>query len=220
MLSVTNSHAAALLIALGLALLPVTVSAEENCSKAVTDAFAKQRGVEKLRMKTTMINQQGLVKMTVDYHLPSRMRQLVTRLGDPAPRETVLVDEKAWTRQGGDWNEVPKAYTEQLVKQVQDSVIEPPKDESFYACEGKDTLDGRAVLKYRGYETIKTPDEKTKEVRNKVVKRDDAPVRLVYIDAETGLPVRNTVATASQLDRPFFKAIFSYPDDLKIDAPE
>ena len=191
----------------------------ENCSKTVTDAFTKQRGVEKLRMKTTMINQSGLVKMTVEYLLPSRMRQTVKRLGDPAPRETVLIENKAWTRQGGGWNEVPKAYTEQLVKQLNDTLINPPKDESHYECEGKETIDGKELLKYRGYETIKTPDEKTNKVRNKVVKRDGAPIRLIYIDAQSGLPVRNTVATASKPDLPFFKANFSYSDDIKIEKP-
>ncbi|MGH1417492.1 MAG: hypothetical protein ACRBCJ_01390 [Hyphomicrobiaceae bacterium] len=196
--------------------LPV---AAEDCSKVVREAFAKQRKSTDLRMKSTMINQQGLVKMTVEYKLPSRMRQLVTRLGDTAPRETVLVGDKAWTRQGGGWNEVPKAYTDQLVKQVNDTVLNPPKDESFYECNGKETIDGQELLKFRGYETIKVPDEATNTVKNKVVKRDGAPVRLVYVDAQTGLPARNTVATSSKPDRPFFKAVFSYPTDLKIEAP-
>ncbi len=192
---------------------------DQNCSKQVTDAFDKQRKLGVFRMKTTMINDTGVLNMTVDYQLPGRMHQTVKRVTEPTARETVLVGDKAWTRQGGGWNEVPAAYVEQLVKQLNDTVVSPPKDESFYACDGKATIDGQELLKFRGYETIRVPDKDSDKVARKVVKRDGAPVRYVYLDPDAGLPVRNTVATANRPDRPFFKTVFSYPSGLKVKAP-
>lgn len=203
-------------------LLPVqSAAADQDCSSQVQAAFAKQRALGVFEMKTTMINATGVTNMVVEYKLPGRMRQKVKRVTEPVGSETILVDNKAWSRQGGKWNEVPNAYVEQLTKQLQETVVSPPRDESHYVCAGKKVIDGKELLKFQGFETIRTPKkEGSNEVKLKVTKRDGAPIRFVYVDPSNGLPVRNTVATATRPDQPFFKSVFAYPSDIKISAPE
>ena len=51
-------------------------------------------------------------------------------------------------------------------------------------------------------------------------KLPDRPVRVIYVDATTGLPMRSIFARANKLDKPIFEANYSYPVDLKIEAPQ
>ena len=51
-------------------------------------------------------------------------------------------------------------------------------------------------------------------------KLPDRPVRIIYVDATTGLPMRSIFARANKLDKPIFEANYSYPVDLKIEAPK
>ena len=45
------------------------------------------------------------------------------------------------------------------------------------------------------------------------------PLRMFYVDPKTGLPMRSVFARANKLDKPIFKAIYSYPADIKIEPP-
>ena len=47
----------------------------------------------------------------------------------------------------------------------------------------------------------------------------DPPVRILFVDPETGLPARTIVALPDRLEKPFFRADYSYPKDLAIEAP-
>ena len=57
------------------------------------------------------------------------------------------------------------------------------------------------------------------EAKNKP-KEPDAPVRMFYTDPKTGLPVRSVFGRASRLDRPVFKAVYTYPTDIAIEEPK
>ena len=48
----------------------------------------------------------------------------------------------------------------------------------------------------------------------------DRPVRVIYVDPTTGLPMRSIFARADKLDKPIFEATYSYPADIKIDIPK
>ena len=49
-------------------------------------------------------------------------------------------------------------------------------------------------------------------------KLPDRPVRVIYVDPTTGLPMRSIFARANKLDKPIFEATYSYPADIKIDV--
>jgi hypothetical protein len=73
------------------------------------------------------------------------------------------------------------------------------------------------LLAYQGENEKPGPKDLSKE---KPPKLPDRPVRIIYVDPITGLPLRSIFARADKLDRPIFQAIYSYPIDLKIEAPK
>ena len=198
--------------------------ASQKCSQEMGVALDNQRKSGAFRMDVFMISEQGPVKMTVDYQLPDRMRQVVTMVLDPKPVETVLVGGKAWSRQaasgksdgakGGEWSAVSDEVTRDLVEQVKQSVAEKPEDVGRWDCLGKLTVEGTEFNAYQGGETGPTdlsPDAQ-KKPKNEAV-------RIIYVDPTTGLPARSIFARPDKLDRPIFKATYSYPKDLKIEPP-
>lgn len=214
----TRSIVSAAVIAAVLASGPA-VEASQQCSQEMAVALDNQRKSGAFRMDVFMIAEQGPVKMSVDYLLPDRMRQVVTMVLDPKPVETVLVGSKAWSRQvagdkGGAWSAVSDEVTRDLVEQVQQSVAEKPEDVGRWECLGKLTVEGTEFNAYQGGETGPTdlsPDAQ-KKPKNEAV-------RIIYVDPATGLPARSIFARPDKLDRPIFKATYSYPKDLKIEPP-
>ncbi len=196
-----------------------SVQASQQCSQEMGVALDNQRKSGAFRMDVFMIAEQGPVKMSVDYLLPDRMRQVVTMVLDPKPVETVLIGTKAWSRQGdgvksGEWSPVSDEVTRDLVEQVKQSVAEKPEDVGRWDCLGKLTVEGTEFNAYQGGETGPTdlsPDAQ-KKPKNEAV-------RIIYVDPATGLPARSIFARPDKLDRPIFKATYSYPKDLKIEAP-
>ena len=43
---------------------------------------------------------------------------------------------------------------------------------------------------------------------------------MFYVDAMTGLPLRNAIVAPGREDKPLFKTSYSFPLDLKIEAPK
>jgi len=52
--------------------------AHADCQTDVDAAFGKLRASKSFRLRTTILNPQGSLKMSVDYVLPDRMHQKVT----------------------------------------------------------------------------------------------------------------------------------------------
>lgn len=187
-------------------------SAEDKlCREEVAQAFAAQRDRKAFRMKTRTIDQRGVVFATYDYQLPNRMRQSVKLMLQPAPVETLLVFGRAWTRTGreGAWQPLKEQQASELLEGFQAAVVDPPRDPLRYRCTGEEMVDGRKVKTYQGkqYTAFGNPEPQS-------------PLRIVHVDVETGLPVLSAVATQDKPDRYYFKATYSYPDDIKIEAPE
>lgn len=195
----------------GLALLSAPALAA-TCKEEVAAAFEKQRKAGSFRMVTNMVNEQGPVQMTVDYILPNKMRQTVKALANPNPVETLLVFDRAWTSEGKGWTAAAPELADQLTKEIAETVLEPPSKFIDYACLGKVTVEGKELFAYRAEEdtTQKIPG----------TAQTDPPLRLLYVDPETGLPARNIVALKGREDKPFFKTVFTYPKDIKIEPPE
>ena len=204
-------------IALTLALSAV---AEAGCKEEVSTALDRQRKASAFRMETTMIGEDGKINMTVDYVLPDRMRQIVKSAKDPEPVETVVVGNYAWSRrQNEPWTQLNPQITSALVTQMQDTLGDDAGTLGSFDCLGKQPLDGKDTLAYQGEnDDPNAPKDMSPGAKDKP-KLPDRPVRVIYVDTTTGLPVRSVFARADKLDKPIFGATYSYPVDIKIDSP-
>ena len=199
-------------LATTLVLLAATAApALADCRGEVAAAFEKQRQAKAFRMSTVQVTEQGPMSMTVDYVLPNRMHQTVKFIAKQVQLETILVGLRAWVNEGQGWKELPSDDVAPIIDQVRESVAQPPKDLSNYICDGRTKLDGREYIAYRADDTSKKV-EPGKNV-------PDAPVRMLFVDAETGLPARSVVTAKNIPNRPIFRATFTYPTDLSIEPP-
>ncbi len=187
---------------------PVTAGAAADCSERAAEAFEKQRETGSFRMKTRMFNERGVVFMTVDYVLPLKMKQRVKALGDPEAVETILIAEDAWSTASGKWQKLPGDMAQTLSKELQDNIVSPPKDPLRYDCAGTSEINGRNLEHF-------TASHRT--LTGKV--EANTPMRHLYVDPDTGLPLRNTVTPVDEPEKPFFQADYSYPTDISIDPP-
>ncbi len=207
--------ATALLMAAGAA-----AHAASSCKDEVASALERQRKSSGFRMQTMMISEDGKVDMTVDYVLPDRMRQVVKSTKDPEPIETVLVGTRAWThRKGEPWAPLNPQLTSQLVTQMQENLGDDPAALGDFECLGKKPVDGKDMLAYQG-ENENEDSKDPKAAAKDKPKLPNRPVRVIYVDSTTGLPMRSIFARANKLDQPIFESTYSYPIDLKIEAPK
>jgi hypothetical protein len=189
-----------------------------SCKDEVASALDRQRKSSGFRMQTKMISEQGLVDMTVDYVLPDRMRQVIKSTADPAPMETVLVGNLAWMRREGEpWTPLNPKLTNDLVTQLEENLGDNPGELGDFECLGKQPVGGKDMLAYQGENDPPGPKNLSKEKPPKLPNR---PVRVIYVDPITGLPTRSIFGRADKLDKPIFEATYSYPVDLKIEAPK
>ncbi|MEQ1716126.1 MAG: hypothetical protein ABL907_09105 [Hyphomicrobium sp.] len=180
------------------------------CRDEVGAALQKLRNSSWFRMETTMITENGLTNMSVDYVLPDRMHQKVNVIGQPQVQEVILVGKDAWSNEGEGWRILPADITGQLITQMKDNVLAEQTEVGNYSCKGKVKLDGKDVMSY------KLEDEPMKDSNGP---KNEA-FRIFYVDAITGLPARNAIITPGREDKPVFKTSYSYPLDMKVEAPK
>lgn len=180
------------------------------CGEEVAAALQKLRNSSWFRMETSMITENGLTNMTVDYVLPDRMHQKVNVVGQPLTQEVILVGNQAFSNEGDGWRILPQDITDQLLTQMKDNVLTEQKEVGKYSCKGRVQVDGKDVLSYKLEDE---PPEDSKGTKNEAY-------RLFYVDAMTGLPVRNAIVAPGREDKPLFKTSYSFPLDLKIEAPK
>lgn len=196
------------------AFLIAAAAARAECRDEVTAAFTKQREAKSFRMEASVIGQQGPMKMTVDYILPDRIHQKVDILLTKASIEAILIGRKAWAHDGQKWGEAPADVREELDNQLR-AVAEETSDQlGQFECMGKQMVEGKELSAYRAQEGPKDMSPGA----DKKAPASDA-VRVIYVDPATGLPARSILARREAVDRPLFKAVYSYPTDLKIEAP-
>lgn len=180
------------------------------CREEVSAALQKLRNSSWFRMETTMITESGLTNMSVDYVLPDRMHQKVNVVGQPGTQEVILVGKEAWSNEGDGWRTLPKDIVDQLVVQLQDNVVAQQTDVGNYSCKGRTKLDGKDVMSYKLEDE---PPENAPGSKNEAF-------RIFYVDVMTGLPIRNAIVTPGREDKPIFKTSYSFPIDLKVEAPK
>ena len=206
-----------------LVLIALAGPAVAECKDEVLGALDKQRKAVSFRMETNMVSEQGPVKMTVDYMRPDRMRQVVTVAVDPKPVETILVGSKAWSKDGEVWKELGVDVTKDMVAQLDETFGDESGTIGTVGCLGSTAIDGQELVAYRIENDAQTgPEDRSPDTKAKAkaALADEArPLRMFYVDPKTGLPMRSVFARANKLDKPIFKAIYSYPADIKIDVP-
>lgn len=180
------------------------------CRDEVGAALQKLRNSSWFRMESTMITENGLTNLQVDYVLPDRMHQKVNVVGQQGSQEVILIGGQAWANEGDGWRVLPGDIAEQLVTQMRDNVLTEQKDVGNYSCKGRIKLDGKDVMSYKLEDE---PPENSQGTKNEAF-------RLFYVDALTGLPVLNAIVTPGREDKPLFKTSYSFPLDIKIDAPK
>jgi hypothetical protein len=207
-----------LLMATAVLLAACAAAEAGSCKDEVASALERQRKSSGFRMHTKMISEQGPVDMTVDYVLPDRMRQVVKSAIDPVPIETVLVGNLAWShREGEPWTPLNPKLTSELITQLEENLGDDPGELGEFECLGKKPVDGAEMLAYQGENDPGGPKDLSKQ---KPPKLPDRPVRIIFVDPTTGLPMRSVFARANQLDKPIFEAVYSYPIDINIEAPK
>lgn len=180
------------------------------CRDEVSTALQKLRKSSWFRMETNMITENGPTSMTIDYVLPDRMHQKVTVTATNAVQETILVGKTAWSSEGKGWQVLPDDITTQIISQVRENVLDQQGEVGNYTCKGKTKFEGKDVMSY------KLEDEPPKDSN---APKNEA-YRMFYVDATTGLPVSNAIVSPGREETPLFKTSYSYPLDLKIDAPK
>lgn len=184
--------------------------AHAECRDEVVAAFSKQRDTKSFRMEANVISMQGPMKMTVDYALPNSIRQRIVFATQPdQPIEAVMIGLKAWVNEGKGWGEAPQEVKGELDRQLRDVAQETDDQLGKFDCLGKQVIDGKELSAYRAAEGP----------RGKDTPGGNETARIIYIDPAIGLPVRTIVARPTALEKPLFKAIYSYPTDIKIEAP-
>jgi len=196
----------------------MSAAAYADCKNDIAAALAKQRNLSSFRMDSVMLTSEGRIHMVVDYLLPDRMRQIIGPVGDPKPVETILIGKKAWSRRDGDWQAMNPQTTGALVDQMRQTVGDDEERRlPSFECLGKVTVDGRDLLAYQGEND--DPAAKKSQAKDKP-KLPDRPVRVIYVDPITGLPVRSVFGRANRLDTPIFEAKYTYPVDIEINLPQ
>lgn len=180
------------------------------CRDEVAAALQKLRNSSWFRMETTMITENGLTNMTIDYVLPDRMHQRVNVVGQSVTQEVILIGDKAWSNEGQGWRTLPASITGQLINQMRENVLTPQEDVGNYSCKGRMKLDGKDVMSYKLEDE---PPENAPASKNEAY-------RMFYVDAMTGLPTRNAIVTAGREDKPIFETSYSFPLDLKVEPPK
>jgi hypothetical protein len=209
-----------MLSALTLLIAAGGVAEAGSCKDEVHAALERQRKSSAFRMETKMLAPEGIVNMTVDYVLPDRMRQVISSTADPEPVETVRVGPYAWTRRKGQpWIPLNPQLTGELISQMEDTVGDNPVALGDFECLGKKPLGDKQMLAYRGENEKGGPKDMSPGAKD-APKLPNRPVRVIYVDPITGLPKRSIFARADKLDKPIFEASYSYPADIKIEAPK
>lgn len=196
--------------------LGLAAAAQADCKNEVDQAFSNLRGGTSFRVETTIVHEkQGTLEMTVDYVLPDRMHQRVKLGNNPALMETIAIGDKVWTNQGQGWTEVPQNFAQAITAQLKQQVSPPTQNKTAYECLGETEFEGTTYLAYKGRLPVPV-EERAKGEPEKAAGPDN--VQTVYVDAETGLPVRNIV-TEGDSDKRVFDSTFSRPSNIEIDQP-
>ena len=196
-----------------IAALPASVPAgAEDCTQAVQAAFEKQRLSPAYRVLSKQPWQQGEVETTTEFQRPDRMYNKIIVPGEPAPIETIAIGRWAWASHGSGYQELQPQFAQSVTFDVNAALNTPVAAPETFTCLGQVARDGRDVLGYQS-EAKASPGKPA---------GPDNPMlaRTVFVDPATGLPVLNIVGEPKPDAAAIVSAAYSYPADIKIEAPD
>ena len=208
---------AMLQIATVLALLVANSSAAlADCRAEVEAAFQKlQMPGRAYRRVTTMTSvvhvadSRGLQVRgeTAEFILPDRKRRIVDYVGDQPSSEWIRVGERTWMHEGQQW-------LEGYVWMDKDIFLSGVWSHRMsFECLGEVVFEGKI---YAGYEAN---DPTTARIVVRLGEPGPKLRRTILVDRQTGLPMYETFAGATQLDSPIWKIQYTYPRDITIEPP-
>jgi hypothetical protein len=180
------------------------------CRDEVAAALQKLRKSSWFRMESNLLTENGPTTLAADYVLPDKMHQTTTIETTKQTTQIILIGKQAWQNEGRGWEPVPEDLAQQYVAQMYENVVEHQTDVGNYSCKGRMKVSGREVMGY------KLEDEQQAGADGP---KNEA-FRMFYVDAVTGLPMSNELVTPGREGKPFFKTSYSFPIDLKIEAPK
>jgi hypothetical protein len=184
-----------------------TALADDKCRQGVADAFTKQRSTHAFVVDSEMKSPAGPVNIKVEYLPPDRMHQTI-RAPNQEALETVLYGIRAYSRQGGAWEELMPAVAQTVIAQVRAAAVDPPQEVGDFDCLGNTAFDGKDYVAYRSVEKHADAGAAT----------GTPPFhRTIYIDPKSGLPAVNVVSADAPGSDVVFKSIYSYPEKLEIE---
>ncbi len=197
--------------ALLLAALGAGATHAADCKGEVEAAFEKQRThAPGYRVTAEQFQEGGAVKIAIDYMLPDRMFQSILPPGEKNAVETIAVSRWAWGNMGGGWEELQPQFAQSVTAHVADMLGKPIKAEGEFDCLGKQTVDGRELVGYR---------TKAAAAAGSDGGAKEQVARTLYVDPVTGLPAINLIGDAKDGGKVWARSLFSYPADLKVEAP-
>lgn len=186
-----------------------------DCRGDVVDAFEKQRKAGTFRMVANVVGARGPMTLTMDYALPDKLHQTVKFAVQETPIEAILIGSKAWVNEGSGWNEANKDEKDELNRQLAQVSEETPDSLGQFDCLGSSEVEGARL---NAYLAIEGPRDKSK-TQTAPVNKDNRAERIIYVDPTTGLPMRTILALPGKYDKPVFKAVYSYPADIRVEPP-
>ena len=193
-------------------------AAHAACKDEVASALERQRKTSGFRMQTKMLSEQGLVYMKVAQRYTIAWPGLPRRQS-PSRRDHRHRQDALSRLEGEQWRPLHPQMADALAAQMQETVGDDPGTLGEFECPGKQPVADKNFLAYQGENVEPGPKDLSPGQAEKP-KLPDRPVRVIYVDPTTGLPMRSIFARADKLDKPIFEAIYSYPADIKFDAPQ
>jgi hypothetical protein len=183
-----------------------------DCAKEVQAAFEKQRMATGYRVISKQPSPRGEIVTTTDFLRPDRMYNKVLVPGEPGALETVAIGRWAWASHGMGFQELQPQFAQSVTSDVNTALNTPITAAEPFSCLGTVKRDGRDLVGYQS---------EPKASPGKPVGPDNPLIaRMVYVDPATGLPAVNVVAETKPDAAPLTSAVYSYPTDLKIEAPD
>ncbi len=209
--------------------------AADDCSKDVAAAFEKQRAMPGYQVSSRQPGSQGEITNTFTFQQPDKMHNKLVSPDQPAPLETIAIGRWAWANQGGGWQELYPQFAQSVTSDVATTLTRPAAVTQVFTCAGQVTHDGKPYIAYRTAAQLALPGKP---------EGPDNPMlaRTVLVDGATGLPSFNLVGrlpadtktgdtktgdtktgdtkTGTKTAEALMTTAYSYPADIKIEAPD
>lgn len=205
-------RAAACFTILATSLFAATSANAADCAGEVQAAFEKQRTQPAFRVNTKQPSPRGDVSTQTDFQQPDRMYNKVEVPGEPGALETVAIGRWAWASHGRGFQELQPQFAQSVTFDVNAKLHSPVKPAGKFDCLGSVKRDGRDLIAYRN---------EPKAAEGQPVGPDNPMLaRTVYVDSASGLPVLETLSEVKPDAPALVSVAYSYPTDIKIEAPD